>query len=422
MNRNAAALGLVLLLTPALAPAGEPAGLPWGAELETPYQAWAWISEFTGEDQDTWTALSEDQQGSLLKKAEASCRQADKTADAASGADAKALEVLSDETLKRLAVCAENGEARAAALQQKRNKLGLILARAKAGPLSQADLAWLEENSLRLNDEALDKAAWRGQMQAQAQNSKKSLDKSGKKLTALKDSKALKAEKLSSFYDGGKAGLKGSANAGSSVQLKGKTGAKLSTPSPEARTSKKALTSTAPPEVQLSEHFKGMEGYKEIKAKDQFTAVMKEVDKDGESGGKVNAAKAATLKAVFQVSKDFNETFINNPSPRDEDVRLVIDKIKSKARNPDDAWEIALQMRKQKDFPALRDAEHYLWSCTRTTESKWHGAATIVSTPLYSLAKMPGLRKIFFDEETSPPSLSEVKWGTKGVTECWKKK
>ncbi|OGR44452.1 MAG: hypothetical protein A2X35_07000 [Elusimicrobia bacterium GWA2_61_42] len=395
--------------------------MPWGAELETPYQAWAWISEFTEEDQDTWPGLSEDQQDSLLKKAEASCRQADKAAEAASGSDAKALEVISDATLARLAVCAENGEARAAALQQKRDKLGLILARAKAGPLPQADLAWLEENSLRLNDEELDKAAWRGQMQAQAQNSKKSLDKSGKKLAALKDSKALKAEKLSSLYDGGKTGLKGPADANSAVQLKGKAGTKLSTPSPLARGSKKALTSTAPPEVQLTEHFKGMEGYKEIKAKDQFTAVMKEVDKDGESGGKVNAAKAATLKAVFQVSKDFNETFINNPSPKDEDVRLVIDKIKSKAKNPDDAWEIALQMRKQKDFPALRDVEHYLWSCTRTTESKWHGAATIVSTPLYSLAKMPGLRKIFFDEETSPPSLSEVKWGTKGVTECWKK-
>ena len=180
------------------------------------------------------------------------------------------------------------------------------------------------------------------------------------------------------------------------------------------------LIAHKPPVLEISEDLQGMKDYAQINKENKFTGAMAEVDKDGASGGTVNAAKAAGLKTIFQISKDFDETFLNNPSPKDEDVRMVIDKIKSKAKNPDDAWEIAKLMRDKRDFPALRDAEHYLWSCSRTTGSKWDGAATLVVTPLYSMAKLPGLRKIFFDDATSPPSVSEMKWGAKGVKDCWK--
>lgn len=408
-----AALIALILLPAAGAAAGQTGGCPWGSPLETPYRSWAWISEFTEEDQNTWAELSGAQQSSLLKKAGNACLQADKTAGVT---EAKSLAAISDETLRALAVCTGDGETRALALQKKRDNLKTVMARAKTGPLSPADLAWLKGNSIDFEGGEAAGAALKEQQQKQEKNNKKSLAKLNTKLSPLKG--AGSADKISAFYDGGKTG-KGAAGADSSVRLKAGAGSKI--PEPQARGPKKALTYTPPPEIQLSQEFKGMEGYKDIRKKDPFTAVMNEVDKDGASGGKANAAKAATLKAVYQVSKDFNETFINNPSPNDTDVRLVIDKIKNKAKNPNDAWEIALQMRKQKDFPALRDAEHYLWSCTRTNESKWNGAATMVSTPLYSLAKMPGLRKLFFDDDTSPPSISEVKWGAKGVTECWKK-
>jgi hypothetical protein len=135
---------------------------------------------------------------------------------------------------------------------------------------------------------------------------------------------------------------------------------------------------------------------------------------------KIKAAGYATLKSVYSVSKDFDETFMNNPSPKSEDASRVIDRIKEKAKSPQEAREIAYQMRNKRDFPALRDAEHYLWACSEASESRWKAAQTMITTPMYSAAKLPGLRSIFFDENTSPPSASEIKWGWKGAKDCVK--
>jgi hypothetical protein len=174
----------------------------------------------------------------------------------------------------------------------------------------------------------------------------------------------------------------------------------------------------------LTQEFSGQRGYQDMKKDNEYRKVMKEVDKDGEDaaakGRKIKAAGYAALNSVYNVSKDFDETFVHNPAPRDADVQRVIDRIKSNSKNPDEAWQLAYTMRQKRDFPALRDAEHYLWACSEANESRWHAARTVITTPMYSAAKLPGLRKIFFDDDTSPPSASEIKWGWKGVKDCVK--
>jgi len=413
-------LALFLLPLRPLIAAGAGEGVPWGSETDGQYRAWDWISAFTEEDQNTWDGLAADGQEAVLKRAGDACLAADRASLAAqTRGDAGALSALPDETLDQLSVCVENGKARAGVLREKRDRLNQIILRSKNRPLSQTDLNWLEANSIRLQDPSLNDAAASGEIERQNKTAQKRNRNAEKKFSKLKDGKSLTSAGLASIYDGSGSKGKDSPQYPDTVALKDEKNAKLSLPGPETRGPRKKLTSSAPPELALTEEFKGQKGYAEINKENKFTGVMDEVDKDGASGGTANAAKAAALKTVFQISKDFDETFINNPSPKDADVRLVIDKIKNKAKNPDDAWELAAQMRNTRDFPALRDAEHYLWSCARTTGSKWNGAATLISTPLYSIAKLPGLRKIFFDDATSPPSGSEIKWGAKGVRDCW---
>jgi hypothetical protein len=252
---------------------------------------------------------------------------------------------------------------------------------------------------------------------------------SGEKLQKLSSSlPAGDPAALNKFFDGSTS--RGGTTSGDSAALSSPSAVTAvtsngSTPYGTPRTMpKKRFSIPPPPAQQLTEDFKHMRGYADINRDNQFRSVMKEVDKDGESsaakGEKMKSAGYATLRSIFAVSKDFDETFINNPSPKDEDVRKVIDRIRSAAKTPDDAWQIAYQMRAKRDFPALRDAEHYLWACSEASESRWKAARTVISTPLYSAAKLPGLRAVFFDDTTSPPSVSEMKWGLKGVKECVK--
>jgi hypothetical protein len=231
---------------------------------------------------------------------------------------------------------------------------------------------------------------------------------------------SLDADRLSKIYDGQTTPAGNPADA--AVRLSGSAGTR---PGQRTITAARPLRKAPPPpETRLTEEFSGMPGYSDIKKENDYVKVMKEVDKDGEDaaakGRKIKAAGYAALNSVYSVSRDFDETFIHNPAPKDEDVQRVINRIKSSAKNPDEAWQIAYTMRQKRDFPALRDAEHYLWACSEANESRWHAARTLITTPMYSAAKLPGLRKIFFDENTSPPSLSEIKWGWKGVKDCAK--
>ncbi len=397
----------------------EQGGAPWGAQVSRDYNAWGWISAYTGEDEGSWDSLPSAERGAILKKAAAACAAAGRDLDSAGAlTDGDALLAMPAASVKRMAACESGGPGAAAGLAEKQKRLALIKQKSAAGRFDQEDADWLAENGLTLRqDPDQAKAAARESKQRAARQQKGS-EAAAKKYSGL-NKKGLDSAALSKVYDGGAAG---GAGAGDAVALSGKH--KSSLPEPGERVSRKKLSYTPPPEMQLTDEFKGMKGYDDMKKENEYNKVMNEVDKDGADAAaknkKIKTAGYASLKAVYSVSKDFDETFVNNPSPKSEDVKKVIDRINSKARNPQEAWEIAYQMRNKRDFPALRDAEHYLWACSESSESRWKAARTMITTPMYSAAKLPGLRKLFFDDNTSPPSASEIKWGWKGVKDCVK--
>jgi len=415
---------LILALTPAAVHAAEeePSPVQWGERVSDKYRLWDWISAYTEEDPDSWPELSAAEQSAALKKAETACAWSDKArASAAGTSDAAAIMALPDTAFPYMEVCLADGESSAAALKEKKDRLALIKQKAETGNLSSADINWLEQNNLQLAEGTVQNAATQKELEAQGSRQQKINGAADKKYGALKDKKNLGSAGLKDLYDGNKSKPAGEDTA---VQLSGKKGKQLAPPSTGDRSSKKKLSFAPPPEVQLTEEFKDMKGYKEMKKENTYNKVMDEVDKDGAEaaakGSKMKTAGYATLKSVYSVSKDFDETFINNPAPKDEDVQKVIDRIKSKAKNPDEAWQIAYQMRNQRDFPALRDAEHYLYACSEANESRWKAARTVITTPMYSISKLPGLRSVFYDENTSPPSFSELGWGLKGAKDCVK--
>ena len=411
-----------LVLLAALLPASgrcEQEKTPWGAQVSRDYNVWGWIASYTDEDEGSWDSLTPAERAAIVKKASAACAAAGRDLDsAAAQTDGEALLAVPAASVKRIAACGNGGENAAAGLAEKRARLALIKQKSAAGRFDQEDAAWLKENGLTLRqDPDQSKAAAKEHAQRSAQQ-KKASDAAAKKYAAF-GKKNLDAAGLAKAYDGGRG--KG-ADADGAVALSGKH--KGSLPEPGERVSQKKLSYTPPPEMQLTDEFKGMKSYGDMKKENTYNKVMDEVDKDGADAAaknkKIKSAGYASLKAVYAVSKDFDETFVNNPSPKSEDVKTVIDRINSKAKNPQEAWEIAYQMRNKRDFPALRDAEHYLWACSESSESRWKAAQTMITTPMYSAAKLPGLRKIFFDENASPPSASEIKWGWKGVKDCVK--
>jgi hypothetical protein len=420
---------LLLAGVPRLVPAQE--AVPWNAPAYN--TQFKYFQEQQTQDQASWAARTpEDQKIELDSVQAASLKRQNQMVNYYNAAMEKwdsgqlreYLNSVKDRDLK--AVSLWLGQEQGAALSRKFSLLRDTTRKSGQG-LNEADLAALEPylkpdaiNEMKAQKPAADSVKKSGETDKDKTGMEPS--RSGKALGdfAGTEPSKLSAGKFSSLYDGSGSAGKDPAPDPDTVNLQAKNDSKLSTGGTETGTPRKKLTSTAPPALELTNEFKGIEDYAEINKKNKFTGVMEETDKDGASGGAANAAKSAALKSVFQVSKDFDETFINNPSPKNQDVRTVIDKIKDKAKNPDDAWNIARQMRNSRDFPALRDAEHYLWSCAQTTESKWSGAATLIVTPLYSAAKLPGLRKIFFDDTASPPSVSEITWGVKGVKDCWK--
>ncbi len=409
---------LLIALNPAAARCGEEASR-WGSQVSEDYNVWGWIAAYTDEDEDSWDALTPAERAALVKKASAACAAAGRELAAAEGqTDGEALLAVQPAALKRVASCEAGGKDAAAGLSQKQRRLAAIKQKAAAGRFDQGDADWLRENNLTLRMDSAQADEFGKKKALNAEKQKKTSEKVEKKYGAL-NKKDLDAESLAKAYDGGGAKAGG---ADGSVALSGKHAS--APPDPGKRGPQKKLSYAPPPEMQLTEEFKDMKGYGEMKKENVYNKVMAEVDKDGEDAAaknkKLKSAGLASLKAVYSVSKDFDETFVNNPSPKNEDVKKVIDRINSKAKNPQEAWEIAYQMRNKRDFPALRDAEHYLWACSEANESRWKATRTIITTPLYSAAKLPGLRKIFFDENASPPSASEIKWGWKGATECVK--
>lgn len=412
---------LMLLALAALAPAAfcAPEGAAWGTRVSETYDLWGWISAYTDEDRDSWDALTPAERDAILKKAAAACARAGERADAA-GADGEAILRLSQADLGHLGACSADGARTAGDLRAKQQRLAQIKSRAAAGRYDQADMDWLKANNLSLRLEKKSDEALQAEQAARAQKQKKTGDAVKKKYSAL-DKKNLTGAELGKAYDGGSG-----RGAGDESAVKLSAAKTAAAPKPEARgqLQKKTVASTPPPAVELTDKFKGMKSYSDMKKENTYEKVMNEVDKDGVEAAaknkKIKSAGYATLKSVYAVSKDFDETFVNNPSPKKEDVSKVIDSIRTKAKNPQEAWEIAYQMRNQRDFPALRDAEHYLWACSEASESRWKATQTLITTPMYSAAKLPGLRKIFFDENASPPSVSEIKWGWKGVTDCVK--
>lgn len=412
---------LILLALAALAPAAfcAPEGAAWGTRVSESYDLWGWISAYTDEDRDSWDALTPAERDALLKKAAGACSRADERAGAA-GTDGEAILRLSGTDLEYLGACSAAGAGRADDLRDKQRHLARIKSRAAEGRFDQADMDWLSASGLTLRLDQKKNDSLQADQAARAQKQKKTGDDVKKKYSAL-DKKDLTGAELGKAYDGGSG-----RGAGDESAVKLSAAKTAAAPKPEARgqLQRKTVASTPPPAVELTDKFKGMKSYSDMNKENTYNKVMNEVDKDGVDAAaknqKIKSAGYATLKSVYAVSKDFDETFVNNPSPKKEDVSKVIASIKAKAKNPQEAWEIAYQMRNQRDFPALRDAEHYLWACSEASESRWKATQTLITTPMYSAAKLPGLRKIFFDDTTSPPSVSEIKWGWKGVTDCVK--
>ncbi len=397
-----------------------PEGAAWGSKVSETHDLWGWISACTEEDQDSWNSLTGAEQEALLKKAGTACAAADGRLAATAGqTDGEAILRLSKSDLGGLAACSAAGAQAAGELRAKQQRLVQIKQKAAAGRYDQADSDWLRAEGITLRLDATKRAALQAD-QAERSKSQKKASAAVKKRYGALDRKDLSERDLSKAYSGGDGR---GADGGAGVKISARNTA--AAPALQARKpQKKTIAFAPPPDVELTDKFKGMKSYADMRKENTYEHVMAEVDKDGVDAAaknkKIKAAGYASLKTVYAVSKDFDETFVNNPSPKKEDVSRVIAAIRAKAKTPQEAWEIAYQMRGKRDFPALRDAEHYLWACSESSESRWKATQTLITTPLYSAVKLPGLRKIFFDDTTSPPSLSEVKWGWKGVTDCVK--
>lgn len=396
------------------------AKVEWGEEQETEYRVWTWLAERKGHSEESWKTLRPAFQRAEVTDAVKVCGRAAKQASYADGsAGGEPLIKMTDSELVDIDKCLDDGPAVAGDLREKRARLFRIKAKAAEGRFDEEDADWMAETGLTLRLDRDRAEALTGDAAARRERQQRTHAAAGSKYSRLGGN--LDRGTLSGVYDGGK--TSGAAEGPAQVRITAGAGG----PGPlkaEARLPQKKLSYTPPPEMELGEKFRDMEDYGDLSRESTHNKVMAEVDRDGAeaagAGKTVRAAGYAALKSVYSVSKDFDETFINNPSPKPEDVERVVTSIRAKTKNPQEAWETALKMRNARDFPALRDAEHYLWACAEADESRWKAARTVITTPLYSAAKLPGLRSIFFDDKTSPPSFSEIKWGWKGVKDCVK--
>lgn len=239
-------LALAALLAPPAAFCAE-GKTAWGERVSENYDVWAWLTEYAGEDQQSWDELGIKQQEAALAKAKAGCERAgSKLASTRGQRDGMAILALTEGDLGQIGVCVKNGADIAASLEEKKERLGEIRAKAKKGKYLEADMLWMRENGISLPQEG-PVAEERAEKEAKtAKSQKQKYDAAKQKYGKLQGQDA---KGLSQLYDGGK----GSGAAGDptpAADLSGSGGKRLALPKPEARTATtKSLTATAPPNL-----------------------------------------------------------------------------------------------------------------------------------------------------------------------------
>jgi hypothetical protein len=226
------------------AAAGEPAKVPWGSGVSKDYTVWRWIEAFTDDDERGWDELGAEQQAADLSKAVRACSKAQAKLSATRGqTDGKAILAVSDGDLEYLAVCRNDGEAVSASLQETRDRLAAIKARADKGVYNEADMAWLRTKGITMEYKPPPGAEDAKKLADRAKKQEKTAAAVKKKYDGMKDMDEAKAKK---FFDGGKGGTSDADSA--AVNLSGKKfkGQALKA---DTRDPKKKLTSTAPPDI-----------------------------------------------------------------------------------------------------------------------------------------------------------------------------
>jgi hypothetical protein len=235
-------LALAALLAPPVA-FGAEGKTAWGARVSDNYDVWAWLSEYAGEDQESWDEQEREKQDAALAKAKAGCeRSGAKLAATRNQTDGLAILALTENDLGQIGVCVKSGETIAASLEQKKARLANIRAKALKGQYLEADMLWLRENNITMPQQAGPSAEERAAKQAAAAKSQKQkYDAAKQKYGKLKDQDA---KGLGQLYDGGK----GSGAAGDPALAADLSGAKGKLAKPGLRQpTTKSLTAAAPP-------------------------------------------------------------------------------------------------------------------------------------------------------------------------------
>jgi len=244
IGRYLCLLALAALLAPPVALCAE-GKTAWGERVSENYDVWAWLSEYVGEDQESWDELGIKQQEAALTKAKAGCERAGaKLAATKNQTDGLAILALAEGDLGQIGVCVKDGETIAASLEEKKARLGAIRAKAQKGKYLEADMLWMKENGITMPQEGAVAEESAKKQADTAKNQKQKHDKAKQKYGKLKDQDAKGLEQL---YDGGKnSGAAG--EQATAADLSGAKGKHLGMPKPEARkTATKSLTATAPP-------------------------------------------------------------------------------------------------------------------------------------------------------------------------------
>jgi len=235
-------LAMAALLAPA-AVFGAEGKTAWGERVSDNYNVWGWLSEYAGEDQESWDEQGREQQDAALAKAKAGCEKAGGRLAATKGqTDGMAILALSESDLGQIGVCVKSGETIAASLEQKKARLANIRAKALKGQYPEADMLWLQENNITMPQQAGPSAEERAEKQAAAaKKQKQKYDAAKQKYGKLKN---MDAKGMGELYHGDK-GSKAAADPSLAADLSGVKG-KLAKPQLRKPTTK-SLTAAAPP-------------------------------------------------------------------------------------------------------------------------------------------------------------------------------
>lgn len=243
LGRHLYLFALAALLAPAAGRCAE-GKTAWGERVSGNYDVWGWISEYAGDDQESWDELGGEQQGAALASAKAACERAGaRFASTRNQTDGLAILALSDSDIRQIGACVRGGETIGPALEEKKGRLAAIRAKALQGKYLEADMNWMRENGITMPQEGKAAEERAAAQAADAKKQKQKYDAAKQKYGRLKgqDEKG-----LGQLYDGGKSsGAPG--DAAPAADLSGAKGKRLGLPKPEARNPAKSLTATAPP-------------------------------------------------------------------------------------------------------------------------------------------------------------------------------